>query len=79
MRQNNQLERNLGTGAKGEERRSASDRSACGKTCLERPAVAGPSMEAVVVRESLKKALARVKSNKSAAGTDGIRGGYRRN
>jgi RNA-directed DNA polymerase len=41
------------------------------KACLEGPAVA-PSMEAVVERENLKKALARVKRNKGAAGVDGI-------
>ncbi len=39
---------------------------------LERPAVAGPSMEAVVERENLKKALARVKRNKGSAGIDGM-------
>jgi RNA-directed DNA polymerase len=42
------------------------------KTCLERPAVAEPSMEAVVERENLKKALAQVKRNKGAAGIDGM-------
>jgi RNA-directed DNA polymerase len=39
---------------------------------LERPAVAGPSMEAIVERENLKKALARVKRNKGSAGIDGM-------
>jgi len=39
---------------------------------LEHPAVAGPSMEAVVERENLKKALAQVKRNKGAAGVDGM-------
>jgi hypothetical protein len=41
-------------------------------THLEPPAVAGPSMEAVVERENLKKALARMKRNKGAAGADGM-------
>jgi RNA-directed DNA polymerase len=43
-----------------------------GKACLERPAVAGPSMEAVVERGNLKTALAQVKRNKGAAGLDGM-------
>jgi RNA-directed DNA polymerase len=47
-------------------------RARAAKACLKRPAVAGPSMEAVVERENLKKALARVKRNKGAAGVDGI-------
>src|SRR6266508_1054720 len=74
MRQKNQVELNLGTGAKGEARSAAAQEpEACtARTCLERPAVAGPSMEAVVERENLKKALARVKRNKGAAGVDGM-------
>jgi hypothetical protein len=74
MRQNNQVERNLGTGAKGEAPNAAAQETEAraAKACFERPAVAGPSMEAGVERESLKKPLARVKSNKGAAGTDGI-------
>src|SRR5262249_56255589 len=42
------------------------------KACLERPAVAGPSMEAIVEGENLKQALAQVKRNKGAAGIDGM-------
>jgi RNA-directed DNA polymerase len=42
------------------------------KASLERPAVAESSMEAVVERENLKKALAQVKRNKGAAGVDGM-------
>ena len=74
MRQKNQIELNLGTGAEGEARSAATRKSeACAaKACLERPAVAGPSMEAVVDRENLKKALAQVKRNKGAAGVDGM-------
>jgi len=60
MRQNKQLELNLDTGARGEARSAAAQESEAraAKACLERPAVAGPSMEAVVERENLKKALA---------------------
>ena len=74
MRQKDQSELNLGTGAEGEARRAAArEPEACAaKACLERPAVAGPSMEAVVERENLKKALAQVKRNKGAAGLDGM-------
>jgi RNA-directed DNA polymerase len=74
MRQKNQIELNLGTGAEGEARSAAAQEpEACtAKACLERPAVAGPSMEAVVERENLKTALAQVKRNKGAAGIDGM-------
>src|SRR5437868_7010606 len=74
MRQKNQVELNLGTGAEGEARSAdAREPEACtAEACLEHPAVAGPSMEAVLVRENLKKALARVKRNKGAAGVDGM-------
>ena len=72
MRQKNQIELNLGTGAKGEAPNAAAQETEAraAKACPERPAVAGPSMEAVVERENLKKALARVKRNKGAAGID---------
>src|SRR3982075_1766086 len=74
MRQKNQIELNLGTGAEGEARSAAArEPEACtAKACLERPAVAGPSMEDVVERENLKTALAQVKRNKGAAGIDGM-------
>jgi RNA-directed DNA polymerase len=74
MRQKNQIELNLGTGAEGEARSAAArEPEACkAKASLERPAVAEPSMEAVVERENLKEALARVKRNKGAAGIDGM-------
>jgi RNA-directed DNA polymerase len=70
MRQKNQIELNLGTGAEGEARSAAARESEArtAKACLERPAVAGPSMEAVLERENLKTALAQVKRNKGAAG-----------
>lgn len=72
MRQKNQVELNLSTGATGEARSAAAQEpeARAAKTSLERPAVAGPSMEAVVERENLKQALAQVKRNKGAAGID---------
>src|SRR5262249_44677860 len=74
MRQKNQVELNLSTGAKGEAPSAAAQETearAAG-ACLERPAVAGPSMEAVVERENLRTALAQVKRNKGAGGVDGM-------
>src|ERR1700747_1765488 len=75
MRQNNQVELNLSTGGKGEAPSPAAQETEAraAKACLERPAVAGPLMEAVVERENLKKALAQVKRNKGAPGLDGMR------
>jgi RNA-directed DNA polymerase len=63
MRQKNQVKLNLGSGAEGEARSAAAQEpeASTAKACLERPAVAGPSMEAVVERENLKTALAQVK------------------
>jgi RNA-directed DNA polymerase len=74
MRQKNQVELNLGTGAEGEARSAAAQEpeARTAKACLERPAAAGPSMEDVVERENLKTALAQVKRNKGAAGVDGM-------
>ena len=74
MRQKNQVELNSGTGAKGEAPSAAAPEpeARAAKACLERSAVTEPSMEAVVERENLKKALAQVKRNKGAAGIDGM-------
>jgi RNA-directed DNA polymerase len=74
MRQKSQIELNLGTGAEGEAPSAAAQaaEARAAKACLERPAAAAPSMEAVVERENLKKALAQVKRNKGAAGIDGM-------
>src|ERR1700747_847601 len=71
MRQKNQLELNLGSGTRGEAPRAGAQETEAraAEACLERPAVAGPSMEAVIERENLKQALAQVKRNKGAAGT----------
>src|ERR1700740_3406924 len=66
MRQKDQIELNLGTGAEGEARSAATQATEA------RAAEAGPSMEAVLERENLKKALAQVKRNKGAAGVDGM-------
>ncbi len=52
-------------GAEGTEARAA-------KTEIESRAAVGPSMETIVERANLKKALARVKSNKGASGIDGM-------
>jgi RNA-directed DNA polymerase len=76
MRQNNQVELNLGTKATGEARSVATreTEARAARACLERPAVvSGPLMEAVVERDNLRKALAQVKRNKGAAGVDGMR------
>ncbi|MGB7588160.1 MAG: group II intron reverse transcriptase/maturase [Solirubrobacterales bacterium] len=74
MRQKDQSKLNSGTGARGEAPSAAAGETEAraAEACLERPAVAGPSMEAIVERENLKKALARVKRNKGAAGIDGM-------
>jgi RNA-directed DNA polymerase len=73
MRQKNQWKLNLGTGATGEARSAAAQgtEARAARACLERPAAIGPSMEAIVERENLKKALAQVRRNKGAPGIDG--------
>src|SRR3984893_6301135 len=74
MRQKDQRELNLGIGAASEALSTAAQVTEvrAAKPCPERPAVAGPSMEAVVERENLKSALAQVKRNKGAPGIDGM-------
>ena len=74
MQQKTQQTLDLGRDATGEARSSASQgtEASTARASLERPAVAGPSMEAVIERENLKKALARVTRNKGAAGVDGM-------
>jgi RNA-directed DNA polymerase len=74
MRQKDQSKLNLGTGARGEVLNAAAQEpeARAAKASLERPAAAEPSMEAVLERENLKKALAQVKRNKGAAGIDGM-------
>src|SRR5689334_19433031 len=73
MRQKNQVELNLGTGAKGEALSIAAQETeapAANAEVESSAAAFGPPMEAVVERENLRKALARVKRNKGAAGVD---------
>jgi RNA-directed DNA polymerase len=75
MRQNNQDKLNSGTGAKGEAPRAAAQETEAraANADPERPAaMLGPSMEVVVERENLRKALAQVKRNHGAAGVDGM-------
>jgi len=74
MRQKNQVKLNLGAGGAGEARSAATQESEirAAKACLERPAAAGPSMEAVVERSNLLKALEQVQRNKGAPGIDGM-------
>jgi RNA-directed DNA polymerase len=74
QRQNNQVMLNLGTGATGEARSAAAQESEIGaaKACLERPAAAGPSMESIVERNNMRRALEQVRRNKGAPGADGM-------
>jgi RNA-directed DNA polymerase len=75
MRQKNQVELNLSTGASGEAASAAAQETEAraAKADIDSRAVAlGPPMEAVVERENLKKALAQVKRNKGAPGVDGM-------
>ena len=75
MRQKNQVELNLGTGASGEAASAAAQETEAraAKADIESRAVmVGPSMEAIVERANLKKALAQVKRNKGAPGIDGM-------
>jgi RNA-directed DNA polymerase len=74
MRQNNQVKLNLGTGAKGEALSAAvqETEARAARTDIESRAAVGPSMEAIIERNNLRRALARVKANKGAAGLDGM-------
>ncbi|MFG3592030.1 reverse transcriptase domain-containing protein [Bradyrhizobium sp. RDI18] len=74
MQQKPQQTLDLGRDATGEARSAPSQgiETSTARASLERPAVAGPSMEAVIERENLRKALAQVKRNKGAAGIDGM-------
>jgi RNA-directed DNA polymerase len=75
MRQNNQVMLNSGTGASGEAASAAArePEARAARVDIEgRTVVLGPSMEAIVERANLKKALAQVKRNKGAPGIDGM-------
>ena len=58
MRQEDQSNLNSRTGARGEAPGTAAGaaEARAAVTCIERPAVTGPSMEGIVERENLKKA-----------------------
>ena len=75
MRQKNQIELNLGTGASGEAASAGArePEARAAKADIEsRTVELGPSMEAIVERANLKKALAQVKRNKGTGGIDGM-------
>jgi RNA-directed DNA polymerase len=74
QRQNNQVMLNLGTGATGEARSAAVQETEIGtaEACLERPAAVGPSMETIVERNNMRRALEKVQRNKGAPGADGM-------
>ena len=74
QRQNNQVMLNLGTGATGEARSATAQETEIGtaKAWLERPAAAGPSMEMIVERNNMRRALEQVRRNKGAPGADGM-------
>jgi RNA-directed DNA polymerase len=73
MWQKNQVKLNLGTGTRGEAASAAAQETEAraARTDIDsQAAMVGPSMEAIVERENLKKALAQVRRNKGAAGVD---------
>jgi RNA-directed DNA polymerase len=73
-RQKNQLELAFDAVGKGEAPtgRVEGTEAIAARTSIERPAAFGPSMEAVVERDNLWKALAQVRRNKGAPGADGM-------
>jgi RNA-directed DNA polymerase len=74
MRQKTELEITLRTGTPGEARDAGAEgtEARAAKDEIESLAARGPSMEAIVERDNLRKALAQVKRNKGAAGIDGM-------
>jgi RNA-directed DNA polymerase len=73
MRQKNQVKLNLGTGTRGEAPSAAAQETEAraARTDIDsQAAMVGPSMEAIVEGENLKKTLAQVRRNKGAAGVD---------
>jgi RNA-directed DNA polymerase len=74
MRQNNQVMLNLGARATGEARSTAAQEpeARAARADIESRTAIGPSMEAIVERENLKKALAQVQRNKGSPGIDGM-------
>ena len=74
MRQKNQVKLNLDTGAKGEALSAAAQETEAraARTDIESQAAVEPSMEAIVERNNLRKALKQVQRNKGAPGVDGM-------
>ena len=72
MRPKIQLELALGSEGKGEARTAAPGGTETRAAALatESPAAIGPSMEAIVERDNVRKALAQVRRNKGAPGAD---------
>ena len=72
MRQKIQLELALGSEGKGEARTTAPEgtEARAAAPVTENPAAVGPSMEAIVERDNVRKALAQVRRNKGAPGVD---------
>jgi RNA-directed DNA polymerase len=74
MRRKIQLELAFGTAARGEAPSGVPGGTEARPAAAgpERPAVSGPTMDAVVERDNLRKALAQVRRNKGAPGVDGM-------
>jgi RNA-directed DNA polymerase len=74
MRQKTELEITLHGRTTGEARKAGVEgtETRAAKSDVESRAAGWPSMEAIVERDNLKKALAQVKRNKGAAGIDGM-------
>ena len=74
MRQKTQLDLAFPPTATGEARSlgAAGTEARAASVATERLAVVGPSMEAIIERDNLRKALARVRRNKGAPGIDGM-------
>jgi RNA-directed DNA polymerase len=74
MRQKTGYEATLRSGVTGEARSAGTEgtEARAAKTEVDSRAAGGPSMEAIVERDNLRKALAQVKRNKGAAGVDGM-------
>src|SRR6202521_5407013 len=68
------LEITLWAGAMGEARSAGTEgaEARAARPDIESRAAGGPSMEAIVERDNLRKALAQVKRNKGASGIDGM-------
>jgi RNA-directed DNA polymerase len=74
MRQKIQLELAFGSAGKGEARTAApgGTEARAAAPATENPAAIGPSMEAIVERDNVRKALAQVRRNKGAPGVDAM-------